>query len=258
MSRLGSAESMTLELEDKVALIVGGTGAIGAASAIAFAKHGCKLVIAGRNKEAADSVLASVTNAGSKGVFIHCDLTDPKSAENLGEQSIAAFGGIDIAFNNAGWEGVPALTADIDETDWQKMLDIKLSGVFRCMKFELEHMQKRGSGAIVNMAGNWGLFGFAQYGAYCAAAHGVMGLTRTAALEYVKDGIRVNAVCPGAVDTPLLDRMFGGNQEIKDGFAEQLPMGRIATPQEVAEAVVWLSSAAASYVNGHGLELTGG
>ena len=117
MSKLDSAESMTLELEDKVALIVGGTGAIGAASAIAFAKHGCKLVIAGRNKEAADSVLASVTNAGSEGVFIHCDLTDPVSAENLGKQSIAAFGGIDIAFNNAGWEGVPALTADIDETN---------------------------------------------------------------------------------------------------------------------------------------------
>lgn len=249
---------MTVELENKVVLIVGGTGAIGAASAIAFADHGCKLVIAGRNQEAADSVLASVTSAGSEGVFIQCDLTDPASVEHLGKKSIAAYGVIDIAFNNAGWEGVPALTADINESDWQKMLDIKLSGVFRCMKFELEHMQKQGSGAIVNMAGNWGLIGFAQYGAYCAAAHGIMGLTKTAALEYARDGIRVNAVCPGAVDTPLLDRMFGGNQDIKDAVAEQLPIGRIAKPEEIAEAVVWLSSDAASYVNGHGMELTGG
>ena len=119
-------------------------------------------------------------------------------------------------------------------------------------------MQEQGSGSIVNMAGNWGLVGFPEYGAYCAAAHGVMGLTRAAALDYARQGIRVNAVCPGAVDTPLLDRIFGGNQDIKNGFAESLPLGRIASAEEVAEAVVWLSSDEASYVNGHALELTGG
>ena len=126
------------------------------------------------------------------------------------------------------------------------------------MKFELRQMLKQRSGAIVNMAGNWGLVGFPEYGAYCAAAHGVMGITRAAALEYARDGIRINAVCPGAVDTPLLDRIFGGNQEIKNGFAEQLPMGRLATAEEIAKAVVWLGSDSASYINGHGLELTGG
>jgi NAD(P)-dependent dehydrogenase (short-subunit alcohol dehydrogenase family) len=168
------------------------------------------------------------------------------------------YGTIDIAFNNAGWEGVPAKTADIEEDDWHKMLDIKLTGVWRCMKFELKQMLNQGGGAIVNMSGNWGLVGFPEYGAYCAAAHGIMGLTKAAALEYVRDGIRVNALCPGAVDTPLLDRIFGGNQEIKKAYGEQLAMGRLATPEEIAEAVVWLCSESASYVNGHGLELTGG
>ena len=146
----------------------------------------------------------------------------------------------------------------IEEADWQRMLDIKLTGLWRCMKFELKQMLVQGNGSIVNMSGNWGLVGFPEYGAYCAAAHGIMGITKAAALEYVGDGIRVNAVCPGAVDTPLLDRIFGGNEEIKNGFGEQLPMGRLATAEEIAEAVIWLSSDAASYVNGHGLELTGG
>jgi NAD(P)-dependent dehydrogenase (short-subunit alcohol dehydrogenase family) len=249
---------MNDKLDNKVVLIVGGTGSIGAASAIAFARRGAKIIIAGRNAPAAESVLQQVNESGSEGVFIQVDLTEPGSVENLSSQATDAYGSIDIAFNNAGWEGVAAKTADIEEADWQRMLDIKLTGLWRCMKFEIKQMLKQGGGSIVNMSGNWGLVGFPEYGAYCAAAHGIMGITKTAALEYVRDGIRVNAVCPGAVDTPLLDRIFGGNEEIKNGFGEQLPMGRIATPEEIAEAVLWLCSDAASYVNGHGLELTGG
>ena len=249
---------MTSSLENKIVLIVGGTGSIGGASAIAFARLGCKIIIAGRKKPAGEAVLQKVADAGSEGIFIQFDLTDPASVVKLAEQAVAAYDTIDIAFNNAGWEGNAALTADIDEADWQKMLDIKLTGVWRCMKFELKQMLKQGGGAIVNMAGNWGLVGFPEYGAYCAAAHGVMGITRAAALEYARDGIRINAVCPGAVDTPLLDRIFGGNQEIINGFAEQLPMGRLATAEEIAKAVVWLGSDSASYINGHGLKLTGG
>ena len=249
---------MTVDLENKTALIVGGTGAIGRATAVAFAHHGCKTIIAGRNAAAANDVLEAVANAGSEAVFVQADLTDPHSVDKLATQSVSAYGSIDYAFNNAGWEGVAAKTADIDEDDWQTMLDIKLTGVWRCMKFELKQMQQQGNGAIVNMAGNWGLIGFAEYGAYCAAAHGIMGLTKTAALEYARDGIRINAVCPGAVDTPLLDRLVGGSNDIKDSFSQQLALGRLATAEEVAAAVVWLCSDAASYVNGHGLELTGG
>ena len=242
----------------KVVLIVGGTGSIGRATAIAFARKNYNIIISGRSVDAGNDVVQAVLDEGVDGRFIQCDITDAKSVTELANAAVAAFGSIDIAFNNAGWEGVPARTAEIEEDDWQKMLDIKLTGLWRCMKFEITQMQKQGAGAIVNMSGNWGLVGFAQYGAYCAAAHGIMGLTKTAALEYVQEGIRVNAVCPGAVDTPLLDRIFGGNQEIKQGFGASLPIGRIATPEEIAEAVVWLSSDAASYVNGHGLELTGG
>ena len=244
--------------QNKSILIVGGTGAIGRATALAFATGKNRIILSGRNVEAAESTMNELEAAGCEACFVACDLTDPASIEELSKKSIEAFGGIDIAFNNAGWEGVAANVADIDESDWQRMLDIKLTGVWRCMKFELQQMQKQGGGNIVNMAGNWGLVGFAQYGAYCAAAHGVMGITRTAALEYASMGIRVNAVCPGAVDTPLLDRIFGGSQDAKDGFASQLPLGRIATAEEVANAVAWLSSDASSYVNGHALELTGG
>jgi NAD(P)-dependent dehydrogenase (short-subunit alcohol dehydrogenase family) len=249
---------MTAKLENKSVLIVGGTGSIGRATAVAFARLGCKIIIAGRDDSAGEEVLTALTKAGSEGVFIQTDLTDTRSVDNLAQQAPAVYGTIDIAFNNAGWEGVPAKTADIEEDDWHKMLDIKLTGVWRCMKFELKQMLNQGGGAIVNMSGNWGLVGFPEYGAYCAAAHGIMGLTKAAALEYVRDGIRVNALCPGAVDTPLLDRIFGGNQEIKKAYGEQLAMGRLATPEEIAEAVVWLCSESASYVNGHGLELTGG
>ena len=249
---------MITSMDNKVALIVGGTGSIGAATAVAFARLGTKVIIAGRNTSAAESVLEQIAEAGSEGRFIQTDLTEPASVDKLAHKAVNTYGTIDIAFNNAGWEGVPAKTADIEEADWQRMLDIKLTGLWRCMKFELKQMLVQGKGSIVNMSGNWGLVGFPEYGAYCAAAHGIMGITKAAALEYVGDGIRVNAVCPGAVDTPLLDRIFGGNEEIKNGFGEQLPMGRLATAEEIAEAVIWLSSDAASYVNGHGLELTGG
>lgn len=249
---------MTTPDNTRVALIVGGTGAIGHAAASAFAGQHFDVIISGRDEKAAEDVLRSIDEAGAGGLFLPCDLTDPAAIEKMSMQAVNYRGRIDVAFNNAGWEGVAAQVDDIDEQDWQRMMDIKLSGTWRCMKFELRQMLKQGSGSIVNMAGNWGLVGFPQYGAYCAAAHGVMGLTRTAALEYAAKGIRVNAVCPGAVDTPLLDRIFGGSVEAREGFAAGLPLGRIATAAEVAEAVLWLASDSASYVNGHALELTGG
>jgi NAD(P)-dependent dehydrogenase (short-subunit alcohol dehydrogenase family) len=139
------------------------------------------------------------------------------------------------------------------------MLDVKLSGVWRGMRCELRQLQKQaGGGAIVNMAGTWGLVGFPRYSSYCAAAHGILGLTKAAAMEYGREGIRINAVCPGAVDTPLLDRIFGGNAQAKEQFGHQLVAGRVANPDEVAQAVLWLCSNAASYVNGEALVLNGG
>ena len=247
-----------MNLESKVALIVGGTGSIGRATAIAFANAGANVVIAGRNQEAGEEGIRLVQETGADGIFIHADVTDTQSIEKLVENTIKKFNRIDCAFNNAGWEGVAAKTADINESDWQKMLDIKLTGVWRCMKSELNQMMKQGNGTIVNTAGNWGLIGFPEFASYCAAAHGIMGLTKAASLEYASESIRINAVCPGAVDTPLLDRLVGGDADIKQAMGEQLAMGRIAKPEEIAHAVIWLCSDNASYITGQGLVLNGG
>jgi NAD(P)-dependent dehydrogenase (short-subunit alcohol dehydrogenase family) len=249
---------MTLQLAGKVALVVGGTGAIGAAAARDFAAAGAAVVIAGRNADAGRKIAGDIDHSGGQAVFIAADVTDAGSIQSLIGQVVQRFQRLDCAFNNAGWEGHARRSAEIDEADWQRMLDVKLSGTWRCMKNELAQMQKQGHGAIVNMAGNWGVQGAPNYASYSAAAHGVMGLTRSAALEYARDGIRVNAVCPGAVDTPLLDRMVGGDAGIKDAIGAQTAIGRIARPEEVARAVVWLCSDAASYVSGDGLLMTGG
>lgn len=249
---------MAMKMKDKTALIVGATSGIGAAAATEFAKQGANVVIAGRNAERGEAVVESVKSNGVNSLFIEVDVTSMASVDELVTQAVSHFSTIDYAFNNAGWESVPANIHEIEEADWDKMHDIKLKGVWRSMKAELRQMLEQGSGAIVNMAGNWGVVGFPQYGAYCAAAHGIMGLTKAAAMEYASKGIRINAVCPGAVDTPLLDRMVGGNEDIKNSFGVTLPMGRIAKPEEVAKAVVWLCSDEASYVTGDGLLLNGG
>jgi NAD(P)-dependent dehydrogenase (short-subunit alcohol dehydrogenase family) len=243
---------------DKVAVVVGGTGAIGGAVALALARAGASVVLAGRNERAAEANLRAIHEAGAQAAFVPVDVTRSGDMERLVAETIARFGGLDFAFNNAGWEGPEVATAEIDERDWLKMIDIKLSGVWRGMKFQLAHMDTRRNGVIVNMAGSWGLVGARNYAAYAAAAHGIVGLTRSAALEYAGRGIRVNAVCPGAVDTPMLDRMFHGDAAAKAGYGAGIPLGRLARPEDVAGTVLWLTSDAASYVTGQAIALTGG
>ena len=247
-----------MNLKNKVALIIGGTGGIGQATAIAFAQAGADIIIAGRNETAAEGVLNTIKDIGNRGLFIKADVTDSKAIETLIDTAANEFGRIDCAFNNAGWEGTAAKSADIEEADWLKMMDIKLNGLWRSMKFQIRLMQKQDGGSIVNMAGNWGLIGYPQYASYCAAAHGVMGLTRAAAKEYAGDNIRINAICPGAVDAPMLDRMVGADEKAKTAIGQQLAMGRIARPEEVARTVLWLSSEAASYITGQGIVMDGG
>ncbi|MGR8946604.1 MAG: SDR family NAD(P)-dependent oxidoreductase [Gammaproteobacteria bacterium] len=240
-------------MSKKVSLVVGGTSGIGLATAKAYAAAGYTTVIAGRNPASGEQI------AARHGLlFYACDVTDPDSPATILEAIVNDHGQLDAAFNNAGWEGPAVPTDEITEQDWLTMINTKLNGVWRCMSAELKVMKKQSRGAIVNMAGNWGLVGFPNYASYCAAAHGIMGLTKAAAMEYAALGIRINAVCPGAVDAPMLDRMVGGNAEIKSSFGQQLAIGRICTAEEVAAAVVWLSSPAASYVNGVGLNLDGG
>ncbi|MCZ6666604.1 MAG: SDR family oxidoreductase [Gammaproteobacteria bacterium] len=243
---------------NRVALILGGTSGIGRAAALRFAAEGAAVVIGGRNVGNGEDISEQICGAGGDALFARTDVGSLEQVQAIVATTLERFGRLDCAFNNAGWEGTGSATADTSESDWQRMIDIKLNGVWRGVREQIPAMLKGGGGSIVNMAGNWGLVGFPNYASYCAAAHGILGLTKAAALEYAGQGIRINAVCPGAVDAPLLDRMVGGDASIKAAFAAKLPAGRLATEEDVAEAVLWLASDAAAYVNGTSIVLDGG
>ncbi len=242
----------------KTVLILGATSGIGRTTALRFAQEGANVVISGRNVDNGNEVVRSIEAMDGNGLFVKTDVTELSALKNAVDRTVEEFGGLNVAFNNAGLAGTGKKAADESEEDWSDMINTKLNGVWRGMKCQIPAMLETGGGSIVNMAGNWGLIGFPTYAAYCAAAHGVMGLTKAAAMEYISAGIRINAVCPGAVDAPILDRMTGGNEEIKNSFAQQLPVGRLCSQEDIAEAVLWLASDAASYVNGVGLVLDGG
>ena len=239
-------------------MVVGGTSGIGKTTALRFAQEGARVVIGGRGVADGNEVVRSIKAVEGRGLFVQTDVTEINALQNIVDITVKEFGGLNVAFNNAGLAGTGNKTAAECEEDWLTMLDTKLNGVWRGMKYQIPAMLASGGGSIINMAGSWGLTSFPNYAAYCAAAHGVMGLTKAAAMEYASDGIRVNAVCPGAVDAPILERMTGGDEALKSSFARQLPIGRLCSQQDVAGAVVWLASEAASYVNGIGLVLDGG
>ena len=249
---------MVKRFQDKTVLILGATSGIGRTTALRFAQEGANVVVGGRSEDNGNEVVRSIEAMDGNGLFVQTDVRELDDLQNAVDRTVGEFGGLNVAFNNAGLAGTGNKAADESEADWSEMVDTKLNGVWRGMKCQVPAMLEAGGGAIVNMAGNWGLIGFPTYAAYCAAAHGVMGLTKAAAMEYVSDGIRINAVCPGAVDAPILDRMTGDNEEIKNSFAQQLPVGRLCSQEDIAEAVLWLASDAASYVNGVGLVLDGG
>ena len=245
-----------MNLEEKSALVVGGTAGIGLATAKRLVAYGARVAIAGRSGERGRAAAAAL---GEDAMFCEVDVRRADDLARAVASVAERWGRLDIAFNNAGWEGVAAPLEDIADDDWATMVDLKLGGVWRGMREEIRQMRAQGgAGAIVNMAGNWGLVGFPRYASYCAAAHGIVGLTRAAALEVAAAGIRVNAVCPGAVDAPMLDRMVGGDAAVKASFGEALAIGRLCSEDEVAEAVCWLASPGASYVNGAALPLDGG
>ncbi len=244
--------------KDKVALVIGGTSGIGRTTAVQFAVEGANVMIGGRNAENGARVVEELNAAGRDGHFIQTDVCSLDQVEAIVTATVDRFGRLDCAFNNAGWEGSATATAETSEAEWQRMIDVKLTGAWRGVRAQIRAMLNQGGGAIVNMAGNWGRIGFPNYASYCAAAHGIMGLTKAAALEYAGRGIRINAVCPAAVDAPMLDRMAGGDEAVKRSFAEQFPIGRMCSQADVARAVLWLASDDAAYVNGTGLVLDGG
>lgn len=245
-------------MKDKVALVTGGSAGIGKTTALMFAEKGAKVVIADITVEQGEETVKQIKENGGEAIFVKCDVSDGKQVQNLIAKTVETFGRLDYAFNNAGIEGTNIPTAEYTEELWDRIININLKGVWLCMKYEIEQMLKQKSGAIVNNSSVAGLVGFQGSPAYVASKHGVVGLTKTAALEYSKEGIRVNAVCPGVIKTAMVDRVIAGNPETEKQLMAMEPIGRLGTPEEIAEAVLWLCSDAASFVTGHCLVVDGG
>ncbi len=247
-------------IKDKVAVITGGASGIGRDVALEFAKNGAAVVIADIDEVDGARLQFEIIKNGGRALFKYTDVTKSADIEQLVSEAQSSFGSIDFAFNNAGIEsGFTGSTADYDEALFLNVINVNLNGVWRCMKYQLEAMQEQGSGVIVNNASVLGKVGFKTASPYTAAKHGVVGLTKTAALEYAKKGIRINAICPGFIETPMLDRMgIGENEKLKQGLEQLHPMGRIGATSEIAAGVLWLCSSGASFVTGTTLEIDGG
>jgi NAD(P)-dependent dehydrogenase (short-subunit alcohol dehydrogenase family) len=242
-------------LTNKVAIVTGGGTGIGRATALAMAQAGASVVIGNRGAKSGEEVVRAVEQAGGRAVFQATDVSKPDDVKSLVQRAVNEFGRLDLAFNNAGAEGeqVPLHEQDIDKASL--LFDVNIKGVFYCMKFEIEEMLKTGGGAIVNTSSIFGLNGYAGWSLYSATKHAVTGMTKSAALDYAQLGIRVNAVGPGPVETPLLTKGTGGDPH---SYASFVPMGRIGQPEEIADPVVWLLSDEAKYVTGHTFPVDGG
>lgn len=249
---------MTRELEGKVGLVTGGTSGIGRDASVLFAKAGAKVVVAGRREAEGKETVDLIRAAGGEGLFVKADVSRAADVEALVQKTVEKFGRLDVAFNNAGIEGAWIPIIEQSEEDWDRTIDINLKGVWLCLKHEIRQMLKQGGGgAIVNMASVAGWIGSAGAATYCASKHGVIGLTKSAALETARNGIRINVVCPAVIETPMGERIFGA-PEMKKYALGLHPIGRFGTPMEVAEAVVWMCSERASFMTGQSLVLDGG
>lgn len=246
------------EFEGKVALVTGGGSGIGRATALAFAREGAKVVIADRDVQRAEEIVSIIRDAGGAASFRRTDVSVAADVEALVDYTVTTYGRLDLAFNNAGIEGGVKPLADQTEANFDAVMNVNVKGVWLSMKYEISRMLKQGSGAIVNSSSVAGVVGFPGIGIYAASKHAVIGLTKTAALEYSAHGIRVNAVSPAAIDTEMIDRLADGMNTKKANLAPLHPIGRIGRAEEVAEAVLWLCSSKASFVTGHSLVVDGG
>lgn len=249
---------MAGRVQGKVALVTGGASGIGRATALAFAREGAKVVVSDVVVAGGEETVALIKAAGGDALFVKADVAKPAEVDALIARVVAAYGRLDCACNNAGIEGAMTSTVDCSEENFDRTIAVNLKGVWLCMKAEITQMLKQGGGAIVNTASVAGLVGFAGLPAYVASKHGVVGLTKTAALEYAKSGIRINAVCPGVIQTPMLERLFQSSPQAGENIAALEPVGRLGKPEEIAEAAVWLCSDAASFVTGLPMAVDGG
>jgi NAD(P)-dependent dehydrogenase (short-subunit alcohol dehydrogenase family) len=255
--------NMSARLLNKVALVTGGSSGIGRATALAFARQGARVLVADLAVEGGEETVRTIKSRGGEATFIKTDVSQPAEAEAMVKRTVATYGRLDCAFNNAGIAGARGTFVDYPEEEWEQIIRINLKGVWLCMKYELRQMLAQGSGAIVNTASTMAVVGSPNACAYTAASHGIAGLVKCAALEYAKKNIRINAVCPGVIRTPLIEALLPpapGNDraKVETQLAARSPMERMGTPEEIAAAVVWLCSDDASFVNGALLPLDGG
>jgi NAD(P)-dependent dehydrogenase (short-subunit alcohol dehydrogenase family) len=246
------------EFQGKVALVTGGTSGIGRAAALAYAKEGARVVVAGRRAAEGEETVRLVRAQGGEAIFVTTDVSQAAQVKELVDRTMQKFGRLDFAFNNAGVEQQPTSLLEQDEETYDRVMNINVKGVWLSMKYEIPAMLKTGGGSIVNTSSSLGVVAMPGIEIYAASKHAVIGLTKSAAVEFSKQGIRVNAVLPAAIETDMLERFVGDNAEARAFMAAKHPIGRIGKAEEIAEAAVWLSSSKSSFVTGHSLLVDGG
>ncbi|PZR07924.1 MAG: oxidoreductase [Azospirillum brasilense] len=249
---------MTLSFRDKVALVTGGSSGMGLATARAFAEAGAAVALADRDEGALGAAVEHLKGSGFQVLGVTCDVTDEEQVADAVERTVAAFGRLDAAYNNAGIQSPAREIADVGNDEYERVMAVNLRGIWNCMKHELRQMRTQGGGAIVNCSSIGGLIGLPGRAAYHASKHGVIGMTKSAALEYAAKGIRINAVCPGTVETPMVAEMLAQEPKAMKEIMRDQPIGRLGRPEEIASAVLWLCGPGASFVIGHALAVDGG